>query len=91
MDFDGAKEKEFVNWKYEEKDMKNLRTLTAVFTPAIMVCFLFSLNVINLQAKKAPMPSAAPMEELSLVEDSGATWYAQLAKMDMKSKALAKR
>lgn len=91
MDFDGGKRKEFVNWKHEEKDMKNLRTLTMVLGPAITLCFLFSVNVIKLGGmKKAPSYELAKVE-LHLVEDTSNTWYNQLAKVELKEKALAKR
>ncbi len=91
MDFDGEKKKGFVNWKHEEKDMKTLRTITAVFAPAIALCYIFSVNVINAdEMKSLPTLSQAKME-LNLVQDESEAWYAQIAKKDLKSKALAKR
>ena len=80
MDFDGGKRKEFVNWKFEEKDMKILRTLTAVFTPAIALCFMFSVNVVKLDQTKR-LPALHTQVELeNLVEDESKTWYAQISK-----------
>lgn len=80
MDFDGGKRKEFVNWKYEEKDLKNLRTITAVCTPVIALCFLFSVNVIKLDGIKR-LPALQSQAKLqNLVEDDSKTWYAQLKK-----------
>lgn len=80
MDFDGGKEKGFVNWKYEEKDMKNLRTVTAVFAPAIAVCFLFSVNVVKVDSTKR-LPALQPQTKLAnLVEDESMTWYAKVKK-----------
>lgn len=91
MDFDGGQKKGFVNWKYEEKDMKRIRTITAIFTPVVALCYLFSVNVINMdEMKKAPQFQLAKAE-LHLVEDTSNTWYNQLAKVELKSKALAKR
>jgi len=91
MDFDGENKKGFVNWKYEEKDMKTLRTITAIFTPAIALCYMFSVNVIKLdEMKRLPELSQTKME-LNLVQDESNTWYAHLAKKELKSKALAKR
>ena len=91
MDFDGENKKGFVNWKHEEKDMKTLRTITAIFTPAIALCYMFSVNVIKLEeTKRLPMLSHAKVE-LNLVQDESNTWYAQLTKIELKSKSLAKR
>jgi hypothetical protein len=91
MDFDGDKKKGFVNWKYEEKDMKTLRTITAIFTPAIALSFLFSVNVIKLDGiRTSPVLSQTKME-LNLVQDESTTWYAQIHRQEMESKALAKR
>ncbi len=91
MDFDGGNKKGFVNWKYEEKDMKTLRTITAIFTPAIALCYLFSVNVIRVEDVKAtPMLSETKIE-LNLVQDESSTWYAQIHNKELKSKALAKR
>lgn len=91
MEVDGGKKKGFVNWKYEEKDMKNLRTITAIFTPAIALCYLFSVNVIKLdEMKRLPALSQAKME-LNLVQDESQTWYAQIHRTELKNKALAKR
>ena len=80
MDFDGGKRKESVNWNFGEKDLKMLRTLTAVFTPAIALCFMFSVNVIKLdQTKRLPaLQSQAKLE--NLVQDESKTWYAQISK-----------
>ena len=91
MDFDGGKKKGFVNWKHEEKDMKTLRTITAVFAPAIALCYMFSVNVIKIdETKRLPALSENKME-LNLVQDESQSWYAQIAKKELKSKALAKR
>lgn len=91
MDFYGGKQKGFVNWKYEEKDMKTLRTITAIFTPVIAICYLFSMNVINLdEIKSSPVITESKME-LNLVQDESQTWYAEIHRKELKSKALAKR
>lgn len=79
MDFDGGKKKGFVNWKHEEKDMKELRTLAFVFGPGIALCFLFSINSINLDGAKR-LPAVQTEAKLSLVEDESKTWYSQVKK-----------
>lgn len=91
MDFDGGKKKGFVNWKYEEKDMKNFRTITAIFTPAIALCYLFSVNVIKIDGSRRLPALSEQKLELSLVQDESQTWYAGIQKTELKSKALAKR
>lgn len=91
MDFDGDNRKGFVNWKYEEKDMKTLRTITAIFTPTIALCYLFSVNVIKLDEMKTSPVLSQPKIELNLVQDESQTWYAQIHRKELKSKALAKR
>lgn len=72
MDFDGGKKKGFINWKYEEKDMQNLRTITAVFAPAISICFLFSVNVIEVKSG-----NRIPAEQS---QDETKTWYSMVKK-----------
>ena len=80
MDFDGGNKKGFVNWKYEEKDMKNLRTITAVFAPAIAICFLFSVNVVKIESAQR-LPALQAQAKLgNLVEDESKTWYSQVKK-----------
>ncbi len=80
MDFDGGNKKGFVNWKYEEKDMKNLRTITAVFAPAIAICFLFSVNVVKIESAQR-LPALHAQAKLgNLVEDESKTWYSQVKK-----------
>ncbi len=91
MDFDGGNKKGFINWKYEEKDMKNLRTITAIFTPAIALCYLFSVNVIELDGGKSLPALSESKMELNLVQDDSYTWYAGIQRTELKSKALAKR
>lgn len=80
MDFDGGKGKEFVNWKFEEKDLKNLRTLTAVLTPAITLCFMFSVNVVKIENTKRLPALHTEVKLENLVEDESKTWYAQITK-----------
>ncbi len=80
MDFDGGNKKGFVNWKYEEKDMKNLRTITAVFAPAIAICFLFSVNVVKIETAQRLPALQAQAKLANLVEDESKTWYSQVKK-----------
>lgn len=90
MDFDGGKRKEFTNWKYEEKDLKLLRTLTAVFTPVIALCFMFSVNVIKLDTNKR-LPALHTQVKLeNLVEDETKTWYSQV-RTEKKNTVAARR
>ncbi len=91
MDFDGENGKGFINWKHEEKDMKNLRTITAVFAPAVALCYMFSVNVIKLDEMKRLPAVEKKIELTNLVEDTKGTWYAQIHNKELKSKALAKR
>ncbi len=91
MDFDGGKKKGFVNWKHEEKDMKNFRTITAIFTPAIALCYLFSVNVIKIDGTRSLPGLTQAKMELNLVPDESHTWYAGIQKSELKSKAVAKR
>jgi hypothetical protein len=71
--------------------MKTLRTITAIFTPAIALCYLFSVNVIKLDDVRAPATLSQTKIELNLVQDESSTWYAGIAKTELNSKALAKR
>lgn len=80
MDFDGGKRKEFVNWNFREKDLKTLRTLTAVFTPAITLCFMFSVNVVKIENTKRLPALESQVKLENLVEDESKTWYAQISK-----------
>lgn len=89
MDFDGNNKKGLVNWNYEEKKMKTLRTIMAVFTPVFAVSFMFSVNVIKLDGTKRLQ--LAQKEELNLVVDESQTWYAQIARKELSTKSLAKR
>lgn len=81
MDFDGGKRKEFVNWNFYQKDLKNLRTLTAVLTPALALCFMFSVNVVKIDKTTKRLPALHTQVKIeNLVEDESKTWYAQVAK-----------
>lgn len=80
MDFDGGKRKELVNWNFGQKDMKTLRTLTAVFTPAIALCFMFSVNVVKLDKTKRLPALQSQVKLENLVEDDSKAWYAQISK-----------
>lgn len=71
MDFDGEKKKGFINWKFGEKDMQNLKTITAVFAPAISICFLFSVNVIKVQSGNRFPAEQSPETK---------TWYSMVKK-----------
>lgn len=90
MDFDGGRRKEFVNWNFAEKDLKNLRTITAVFTPIVALCFMFSVNVVKVEDTPKRLPALhAQLNIESLVEDESHTWYAQISKE--KENTVAKR
>lgn len=89
MDFGGNK-KEFTNWKHEEKDMKLLRTLTAVFTPVIALCFMFSVNVIKFDKNKRQPALISQVKLENLVEDESKTWYSQI-RTEKKNTVAARR
>lgn len=90
MDFDGERRKEFVNWNFAEKDLKNLRTMTAVFTPIVALCFLFSVNVVKVENTTKRLPAVLTQLKMeNLVEDESHTWYAQISKR--KNNTVAKR
>ncbi len=80
MDFDGKNKNGFTNWNYGEKKMQNFRSMTAIFAPGIILCFLFSLNVIKLNEVRRLPAVVGQAKALNLVEDESKTWYSQVKK-----------
>jgi hypothetical protein len=67
-------------WMYERRRMKTMKSLLAVFGPAVMIMFLFFVNVIHLEPKTLREPAISKKMQDILDDDSNPRyWYSTLA------------
>ncbi len=56
------------------KKMRTLKTIPAIFAPVFLISYLFSMNVIKVEAKRSPAFASNKMENQNV--EPTKTWYA---------------